>query len=114
MVMQMTPAETIVTILAVAFGAVITRFTPFVLFPENKKPPEMISYLGGVLPPAMMGFLVVYCLKNVSILENPHGLPELISICFIILLHRWKNNVLLSISFGTVLYMMLVQFVFVA
>lgn len=111
--MSLTPAETIITILAVALGAIVSRFTPFVLFPENKTPPQLVSYLGGVLPPAMMGFLVVYCLKNVSVFENPFGLPELISICFIVLLHRWRNNVLLSISAGTVVYMLLVQFVFI-
>lgn len=111
--MPLTPAETIVTILAVALGAMVTRFTPFLLFPERKTPPEVVSYLGRVLPPAMMGLLVVYCLKGVSFSASPHGLPELIAIAVIVLLHRWRSNVLLSIAGGTIVYMVLVQQVFV-
>lgn len=110
--MYLTPMQTILTILAVAAGTMITRFTPFLLFPETKEPPEMIGYLGKVLPPAMMGLLVVYCLKGVSIIDAPHGIPELIAIAGIIVLHKWKRNVLLSIGGGTAIYMLLVQMVF--
>jgi len=110
--MPLTPAETIVTILAVALGAMVTRFLPFLVFPEHRQPPQVVSYLGRVLPPAMMGLLVVYCLKGVTITAKPHGLPELISIGVIILLHRWRSNVLLSIAGGTIVYMLLVQYVF--
>ncbi len=111
--MQLTPFQFVLTVLAVALGAIATRITPFVLFPEGKKPPEVITYLGIVLPPVMMGLLVVYCLKSVPILTSPHGLPELISIAFIVLIHLWRKNVLLSIGCGTALYMFLVQAVFV-
>lgn len=111
--MYLTPLQTIIMIFAVALGTMATRFTPFLLFPDNKKPPRVVTWLGGVLPPAMMGLLVVYCLRNVSFTAAPHALPEAISIAAIILLHRWKNNVLLSICGGTVLYMVLVQMVFV-
>lgn len=110
--MQLTPAEVILTVLAVALGAMATRFPPFVLFPEGKQPPEIVNYLGRVLPPVMMGLLVVYCLKSVSILASPHGLPELISIAFIVIIHLWRKNVLLSIGCGTALYMFLIQSVF--
>ena len=110
--MYLTPIQTIITILAVAVGTMITRFTPFLLFPETKEPPEMIGYLGKVLPPAMMGLLVIYCLKGVSIINAPHGLPELIAIASIVVLHKWKRNVLLSIGGGTIIYMLLVQVVF--
>ena len=72
----------------------------------------MITYLGKVLPPAMMGLLVVYCLRNVSLQSATHGIPELISILAIVALQKWKNNVLLSIGAGTVLYMFFVQVVF--
>lgn len=68
--------------------------------------------LGRVLPPAMMGLLVVYCLRNVSLIRSPHGIPELIAIAVIVALHKWKENVLLSIGTGTVVYMLLVQLVF--
>lgn len=111
--MHLTAVQTVIMILAIALGTMITRFTPFLLFPERKEPPKIILYLGRVLPPAMMGLLVVYCLKAVSLTEAPHGLPELIAIAVIFLLHKWKGNVLLSIGGGTLVYMVLVQAVFV-
>jgi len=109
---MLTPVEIIIMILAVALGTMFTRFTPFILFPENKKPPEVITYLGKVLPPAMMGLLCVYCLKGVSFTGGSHGIPEAIAILAIVILHKLKNNVLLSIAGGTVIYMTLVQMVF--
>ena len=111
--MHLTPVQTIIMILAIAAGTMITRFLPFVLFPEKKKIPVFITYLGKALPSAMMGLLVVYCLKGVSVLNAPFGIPELLSIITIILLHKWKNNVLLSIGSGTIVYMVLVQMIFV-
>ena len=110
--MPLKPIEIVITMLAVTLGAMVTRFTPFILFPEGKRPPEVVTYLGRVLPPVMMGLLVVYCLKSVPILSYPHGLPELISIAFIVFIHLWRKNVLLSIGCGTALYMFLVQRVF--
>lgn len=109
---MLTTAQTWITIFAVALGCIITRFTPFLLFPENKEPPKVITYLGMVLPPAMMGLLVVYCLKGVSLTASPYGLPELLSIALLVALHKWKSNVLLSIGGATVLYMTLVQLFF--
>ena len=111
--MYLTPVQTIVMILAVAAGTQLTRWLPFWLFPENKEPPAIVTYLGRVLPAATMGLLVVYCLKGVSWTSAPHGIPELISVAVVAALHRWKGNVLLSIAGGTVLYMVLVQMVFV-
>lgn len=111
--MRLTAIQTIITILAIAFGTMLTRFTPFLLFPENKEPSKTILYLGKVLPPAMMGLLVVYCLKGVSFAEASHGIPEAAAIVCIFILHRWKSNVLLSIGGGTILYMFLQQIVFV-
>ena len=111
--MQLTPLQTILIILAVAFGTVITRFLPFVIFPQNKKPPEAVLKIGKMLPPAMMGLLVVYCLKGVEFFSGSHGFPELISIAVILLIHKLKGNVLLSIGVGTLLYMVLVQFIFI-
>lgn len=112
--MQLTPLQVVITVFAVALGAMATRFVPFFLFPEGKQPPAVVTYLGRVLPPVMMGLLVVYCLKNVPILTGSHGLPELISIAFIVVVHLWRKNVLLSIGCGTALYMFLVQAVFVS
>lgn len=110
--MPLTPVQTLLILLAVMLGTLLTRFLPFLLFPQKKDPPQAVLYLGKALPPAMMGLLVVYCLKSVPVLTAPHGLPELIAIGVIVALHVWRRNVLLSIGTGTVLYMLLVQLVF--
>ena len=106
--MIMTTWQGVVTVLMAVLGTIITRFLPFVLFPEPKKPPHIIDYLGNVLPYAMTGLLVVYSLKNVG----SHGIPEAIAITAIVVLHVWKRNMLLSIAGGTVVYMALLQLVF--
>ncbi len=104
----MTTLQKCITVIAVVLGTALTRFLPFFLFPEGKTPPKYISYLGSVLPYAIIGFLVVYSLKDVAV--SPfHGLPETISILFIAVLHKWRKNTLLSIGAGTALYMYLVQ-----
>ena len=89
-----------------------TRFLPFLLFGGKKQPPRVITYLGKVLPCAIMGMLVVYCLKDVHPLSYPYGIPELLAIALVAVLHIWKRNSLLSIGAGTVFYMLLVQLVF--
>ena len=109
--MTMTTAQSVITILVVVLGTMTTRFLPFLIFPEGKTPPRFVSYLGTVLPYAVIGLLVIYCLKD-ALFTSYHGLPEMIAICFIVLLHKWKKNTLLSIGGGTVLYMFLVQAVF--
>ena len=108
----MTAVQQFVTILAVAAGTMLTRFLPFLLFPAGKPTPKYIQYLGRVLPAAVFGMLVVYCLKNVQILSGSHGLPDAIAIAVVAALHLWKKNTLLSIAVGTVCYMLLVQVVF--
>ena len=110
--MHLTPVQTMVIILAVTLGTQITRWLPFLMFPENKQPPKVVLYLGRVLPPAMMGLLVVYCFKNVFWLSGSHGAPGLLAVAAVVILHLWKKNVLLSIAGGTALYMILVQAVF--
>ena len=110
--MYLTNVQAALVILAVSIGTVLTRFLPFWLFPEKKEPPKAITYLGRVLPAAMMGLLVVYCLKGVQWAAAPHGVPEAVSVAVVAALHKWKGNVLLSIAGGTILYMLLVQVVF--
>ena len=110
--MTLTTGQALVIVGAVTLGAIITRFLPFLLFPDSKPVPKVVEYLGRTLPAAMMGLLVVYCLKNVTWTASPHGVPELLAILAVVLLHRWKGNVLLSIAGGTALYMALVQLVF--
>lgn len=108
----MTLAQQIITIAMVVLGTMVTRFLPFLIFPAGKQTPKYIQYLGKVLPCAVFGMLVVYCLKDVSIFAGNHGIPELISILVVIALHVWKRQMLLSIAGGTVCYMVLVQLVF--
>ena len=108
----MTLSQRILTIAVIVLGTMLTRFLPFLLFPAGKPTPKAVHYLGSVLPGAVFGLLVVYCLKNVSLFTGSHGLPELISIALVVLLHRWKRQMLLSIAGGTACYMLLVQFVF--
>lgn len=104
----MTTMQGIVTIIIVVIGTMITRFLPFIIFPETKTPPRIIVYLGNVLPYAVMGLLVIYCLKD-AVFTKYHALPELIAIIIVIIIHKLKKNTLLSIGTGTIVYMMLVQ-----
>lgn len=102
-------------VLTIAVCALVTaglRFLPFLIFGENRKTPGMIAYLGKVLPFAIMGMLVVYCLKDVSMISAPFGIPEALGCAVVAGLHIWKRNTLLSIGAGTVIYMLLVQVVF--
>ena len=101
--------------LMIAVTALVTaalRFLPFLIFGKNRSTPPLVSYLGQVLPYAIMGMLVVYCLKDVSLTAAPFGIPEFIGCAVVTLLHIWKRNTLLSIGAGTVCYMLLVQFIF--
>lgn len=107
----MTTTQSIITVSVVVLGTMLTRFLPFLIFPENRTPPKSITYLGTVLPYAAIGLLVIYCLKD-AVFSSHHALPELIAIAFIVILHNRKHNTLLSIAGGTVLYMVLVQNVF--
>lgn len=100
-------------LIAVIAGVTIClRFLPFIIFSGKRKTPPFITYLGRVLPYAIMGMLVIYCLRNISFTSSPFGLPELSASAAVVLLHLWKRNTLLSIIGGTVCYMLLIQLVF--
>ena len=99
-----------VLIAVMAIVTMLLRFLPFIIFTKNT--PEYISYMGKVLPAALIGMLVIYCLKDVSVVAAPHGLPELIAALAVVGLQVWKRNSLLSILTGTVVYMLRVQLVF--
>jgi len=109
--MTLTPLESVAVILVCAVATFATRALPHLLFNEKRRVPPIIEYLGEILPPAIIAVLVIYCLKDVSFLSGNHGLPEIISIVVVITLHWWKNNTLLSIGGGTVLYMILIRFI---
>lgn len=107
----MAEVQSAVTIGAVVLGTMATRFLPFLVFPKGKTPPKFVQYLGKVLPCAVIGPLVVYCFKDVAS-SGTYGIPEILSVLLIIVLHKWKKNTLLNIGGGTALYMLLVQTVF--
>ena len=102
----------VLLIVVAALATALTRFLPFLIFRKKESTPAIITYLGQVLPCAIMGMLVVYCMKDVQFLAAPFGLPEIIACAIVALLHIWKRNSLLSIGVGTVSYMLLVQLVF--
>ena len=108
----MTTAQQLITILMISLGTMSMRFLPFLIFPAGKPTPKYIQYLGKVLPGAVFGMLVIYCLKTVSVPSFPFGIPELIGIAVTAVLHLWKKQMILSMGAGTIVYMLLVQFVF--
>ena len=99
-------------IAVIALVTIGLRFLPFLIFGENRSTPPLIAHLGQVLPFAIMGMLVVYCLKDMTLTAAPFGIPEIIGCIVVAGLHIWKRNTLLSIGAGTVCYMLLLQFVF--
>ena len=104
------------SILIIAVIAIVTmamRYMPFLIFNGKRKTPKIITYLGKVLPFAMIGMLVVYCFKDVSPLSFPFALPEIIASLIVGATYLWKRNTLISVASGTVSYMLLVQLVFV-
>lgn len=107
---NMTLAQQIITIGLCVLGTMTTRFLPFLVFRENRETPKFIQYVGNFLPSAVFGMLVVYCLRNVNILQGTHGNPEFIFILVIAGLHIWKHQMLISIAGGTICYILLLHF----
>ncbi len=108
----MTDTRAISLIATAAVVTALLRFLPFLILGGKRQPPAFITYLGRVLPYAIIGMLVVYCLRGVTPLVWPHGLPELLAVAVTAGLHLWRRNTLLSIAGGTVCYMVLIQFIF--
>ncbi len=106
----MATTQTVLLIAIIALVTALTRFLPFMVF--RKHTPATIMYLGKVLPYSIMGMLIVYCLRTVSIFDGNRGVPEVIAVASVVILHKLKHNSLISIVGGTVIYMLLVQFVF--
>ncbi len=104
--------QMLVMVAVMALGSLLLRGAPFLLFPANKSTPRYVLFLGRYLPFAIMGLLIVYCLKGVHLSAYPFGLPEAIALLYVAAVHIWRRNTLLSIGTGTVLYMVLVQAVF--
>ena len=108
----MTTGHALASIAVMAGVTFLTRALPFLLFDRGERPPKLVLYLGQVLPYAVTGLLVVYCLRSVSVLRAPFGLPELAALAVIAAAHLWKKNTLLSLLAGTATYMLMVQVVF--
>ena len=102
--------KTAILILTMSAGTILTRFLPFLAF--RKHTPQYVSYLGRVLPPAIIGMLVIYCLKDITPAVHPFGIPELIAAACTAGLQAWRRNSLVSILAGTVFYMVLTRTVF--
>ena len=105
--------ELLITALIIVFATLIIRFLPFVIKRKSIAERKYIKFLGDMMPYSMIALLVIYCLKEVNLIKYPYGIPELISIAIIIILHIIKRNVLISIGVGTVIYMILVQTIFI-
>ncbi|MGN0138574.1 MAG: branched-chain amino acid transporter permease [Candidatus Methanomethylophilaceae archaeon] len=104
--------SSLIMIAAIAIATFATRAASFLVFPKGKEIPPKVVFIGKVLPPAIIGMLVVYCLRTTSVLAYPYGIPELIAGLTVVILHLWKRNIFLSIGAGTILYMILVQMIF--
>ena len=105
-----TASHSAVLIAVMSAVTVLLRALPFLVF--RKKVPAYVSYLGRVLPPAIIGMLVIYCLKDTAVTVSPFGAPELIAGALVVILQAWKRSALLSILSGTAVYMLLIQLVF--
>ena len=110
--MPVNAVTSLLIILTVAAATFATRLAPFLIFPKGKEIPKVVQYLGKVLTPAVIGMLVVYCLRGADICSAPYGIPETAAVLVTAGLHVWKRNNLLSIGTGTLLYMFLIQTVF--
>jgi branched-subunit amino acid transport protein AzlD len=108
----MTLMERCLIIATVILGTMITRFLPFIIFPADRPVPVFVHYLGKMLPSSALGLLVIYSMKDVNLLAPDHGIPEILSVLVVALLHIWRRNMLISIAGGTVLYMLMVQLMF--
>lgn len=108
----MTQRQILITILVLSLATILTRVLPFLLFPDHKRPPEFIQYLGKVLPFPVIGMLVVYCFRNVTFTSSPFGVPELAGLVYVVFVHRWKHNLPLSIVGGAAFYVFLSRVVF--
>lgn len=109
----MADVHAVILIAVVAAVTALLRFLPFLIFGGGRQAPRYVVFLGEKLPYAIIGMLIVYCVRNISFAAPAQWAPPAISIAVVAALHVWKRNTLLSIVGGTVLYMVLVQAVFV-
>lgn len=107
--MTLTATQTFITVFALALGAELTRLLPPILFPNGKKHPKLIDDLTPMIPPAVIGMLVVFSLKDINFMSQSHGIPKIVSVAAVVAVHLWKRNMIFTIIFGTALYMVLIR-----
>ena len=107
----MTLTQQLITIALCALATVITRFLPFLVFSARRPTPAFVRYLGDVLPGAIFGMLIVYCLKDVQPLTGSHGLPEALALAVTVGIHLWRKNMLFSMAAGTLCYMLIIHLI---
>lgn len=105
--------EILITALMIVIGTAFLRFLPFFIINKSLSENKYVQFLGRILPYSMIALLVIYCIKDISIIKFPYGLPEIISIILVAFFQIIKRNVLISIGLGTVIYMFLVQVIFI-
>lgn len=105
-------SHSLLLILVISLVTAALRFLPFAVFRDAGRTPKALEYLGGVLPGAVMGMLVVYCFRSTAVLTWPFAMPEILATLTVVGLYLWKRNTLISIGAGTILYMALIQFFF--
>lgn len=111
--MPLSSIQVIIMISVAAVCTFVTRVIPFALFGGKKEVPKFVKYLGNILPTAIIGVLIVYCLSDFTGGDVNVIAPKLIAVVLTAGVHFWKRNTLLSISAGTISYMLLIHFVFV-
>jgi len=112
--MSMTPADMAITILVVTAGTVFTRFLPYIAFPEGRKIPKYVTYLGKVLGPAVFGLLCVYCFRNTDFITSfaaggNHGIPAIIGLVVTVAVFAARRQMFLSMAAGTAAYMIVLN-----
>ncbi len=110
--MALTTTQAVITILIAAVCTFATRVFPFALFGRKKEVPKFIKYLGEILPLAIIGILIIYCLKDFTGGDKNIIIPQIIAVAATAIIHIWKHNTLLSIAVGTIGYMLMINFIF--
>ncbi len=111
--MNVNNSYTLIAILVIGIVTFAIRVAPFILFGKDKATPKYVQYIGNYLPPAVIAMLIIYCLRNVNVSAFPFGIPEVIGVITVAILHIWKRNNLISIIGGTAIYMIAIQFIFI-
>ena len=109
---MLSTSKMLITIVVAGVFTFATRLIPFAAF-GNRRVPEIIKYLGKIMPPAIIVVLIIYCIKDSYSLNINTILPQLLGVGITAGIHLWKRNTLLSISVGTISYMLMIHYIFI-